>query len=520
MSAGRGAKSIQPSAPNCPRSEMPRSKPRHTQVVGLRCRCLTICLLAFSVLGRPVLVASPYPIREIVSALRLSAPHKADTIDARVSPSVSRDLTRLKRVLLDVIIATVSAADAAIAPPELLQARTIERIEGEGVPVGDEGGFGVISGIRFCRPKEHPDWLIATTSLGIPYGVDTSVYIFETQGGAWKHVLTLESNGYTDISGAQGWLTYYVVSAEPDKRPYLVTAEVTPWPTSVWQALRLRVLGIGERPDKPIVVARRTLSYCLDEPYHIKVHGDRFELIYLSNAVDPALAGFRGVRYLEYRVGEDGAHILSERAMDPDNVMNRWAAEDWRVASRSVLDTALESAQVWHKQFRNGAWACGLRGIRLAERSNDDRRELAALLACTHGHERTPSAYVMMAASNGRFRIASISRFDPDLKQPAGYIVYCAGSAGVTEPIPDSTPAPRSGDDVPARIANDANLHFSIVVNEDGTVGAISIHNWPAKLSDIVMPAVRAVRQWRYKPGLKDGHPAKVSTDVRILFEN
>jgi hypothetical protein len=71
--------------------------------------------------------------------------------------------------------------------------------------------------------------------------------------------LSLESNGYLDISGAQGWLTYDISPSLPSKRPYLVTAEIIPWPTSVWQTLRLKVLRIGEAPDKPVLQPKDTL---------------------------------------------------------------------------------------------------------------------------------------------------------------------------------------------------------------------------------------------------------------------
>ncbi len=388
------------------------------------------------------------------------------------------------------------------------------------MPVGDWGGFGVIAGIHFSRPKEQPDWLIATTSLGIPYGIDTSVYVFEAQSGTWKNVLSVESNGYTEIRGAQGWLTHYVVPSKPGKKPFLVTAEVTPSPTSVWQGLRLRVLRVGPTPDRPVVVAKRSLSYCLDESYHIAVHADRFELIYLAEAVDPELAGFRGVHYLEYRLGEDGASVVHERAIDPYNMMNRWAAENWRVASKSVVETALEPARMWHDKFRISQWACGLSGFKLAERSHGDRTELIAVSECTQGRERTQAAYVTMVVTNGQFRIDSVSASERELNDSAGYIVYNGGGVGVTDPIPDSTPAPRLDGNISAQTANDAKLQFSIVVNEDGTVGTISIDNWPAELSEIVMPAIRSVRQWKYLPGLKEGRPAKVSVHVRILFQS
>ena len=33
------------------------------------------------------------------------------------------------------------------------------------------------------------------------------------------------------------------------------------------------------------------------------------------------------------------------------------------------------------------------------------------------------------------------------------------------------------------------------------------------------MPAIQAVRKWKYRPGVKDGHPAKVAVNVEVVFE-
>ncbi len=379
---------------------------------GVRWRLsLAACLFGLGGVWPTTLgAAPPGSMLAIVSRLRSHVNNVANSTDTRVPPDASRDLKSLKHALLDAILATVSGADVPVAAPELLQARTIERIEAQGVPVGDEGGFGVISGIQFSRPKQQPDWLIATTSLGIPYGIDTSAYVFEAQGGSWKHILSVETNGYAEISGAQGWLTHHVVPGEPRGRPFLVTAEVTPWQTSVWQTLRLRVLRAGPAPDRPIVVTKRSLSYCLDGSYHVAVHTGRFELIYLAEAVDPELGGFRGIHYLEYRLGEGGAQLLHETAIDPYNVMHRWAAASWREASQSVTGTARKSVEAWHGRFRADRISCGLGGIRLGQRSSGDGTELIAVSTCTEKLAPKPVAYATLIAG-GEWAVPDRSGF-------------------------------------------------------------------------------------------------------------
>jgi|SRR3954467_918015 TonB family protein len=66
--------------------------------------------------------------------------------------------------------------------------------------------------------------------------------------------------------------------------------------------------------------------------------------------------------------------------------------------------------------------------------------------------------------------------------------------------------------------ATDATVGISCVVNPDGRVGAATVDASPdPKLNDV---AVRAVRQWRFKPGLKDGKPVAVRIFVALAIEH
>lgn len=498
---------------------------RYPQKLGRLLSHREFALLTLAVAGLlcypGLATASPQPrLREIVSKLRSATPPANQSIETRVPPSVANDLADLKHALRDLIVASASVPGATETNPEVLTSRVIARIEDDGVPVGDGGGFGVISGIDFRRPKEFSSWLIATTRLAIPYGVDTSLYLFELRGGAWKHALTLESNGYEEISGAQGWLTYHVSTAQAGKKPYLVTAEITPWPTSVWQTLRLKVLRIGEEVDRPVILATRSLSYCLDDTYYVSTEADRFSLIYQAEPADRELAGWRGVHYIEYSVGDTKAQVERETVVDPYNLIRKWAAQEWPVASKSVNAANSEIVRAWHQRFRSARWACGLGGTYLSKRTVGDRDELVSISECIQGANTTPAAYVILVAGSGGFRIDSLSTSKPASPEGNGYTIYNAGGPGITDPIPVSQPPVLLPADILADLGTEAHLLLSIVINEDGTVGTVNIRDWPASHSEVVMPTIRAVRRWRYKPGLKDGRPVKVSLPTSVAFEN
>jgi hypothetical protein len=486
-----------------------------------RVRHFASCLVMFAAGSTLLTIASAAgdrPIRQVVSELRRFQGAADREMD--VPPRVRANLTALKHALRDVIVEVAASPDALTVATEVLNARVVERLEREGVPVGDEGGFGAIPKIEFRRPSEYPAWLIGTTSLSIPYGLDTSLYLFEIRGSSWKHVLTLESNGYTTISDAQGWLTYYVAPPAQGQKPYLVAADITPSSASVWQMLRVKVLRIGSTPATPLVLASRRLDYCLDDAYYFSMRANGFGLIYLTSAVDGELAGYRGVHYLEYAVDTNRASRVEEVTIDPYNVIGKWAAEDWLIALRSVDASAREGLRDWHQRFRTDPWACGLGGVGVSHRVDGTREQLLAVAGCTQGGDKAPSAYVVFAAGRRGFQITSISNTKPELPEETGEIIYSAGGPGMTDPALQNSIRPKLPAGVTASGPAPVKVPFRIIVKEDGSVDpAVTVRSWPLSDDRIIVPAISAVRQWKYKPGVVDGHPVKVSINVDVVFE-
>src|ERR1039458_7217680 len=119
---------------------------------------LILFLLANTgLLGQPPQrTARSRSIRDIVSELRRF--HGEENRDSEVPPEVSRNLQALKHGLRDMIIQTLAEPNSATAEPHALATEVIEQLESEDVPVGDSGGYGVISNIEFSRPTEYPSW--------------------------------------------------------------------------------------------------------------------------------------------------------------------------------------------------------------------------------------------------------------------------------------------------------------------------------------------------------------------------
>ena len=64
--------------------------------------------------------------------------------------------------------------------------------------------------------------------------------------------------------------------------------------------------------------------------------------------------------------------------------------------------------------------------------------------------------------------------------------------------------------------ATAATVAMNCIVAQDGTVRTVTIASSPD--SKLNQAAVRALRQWQFKPGMKDGKPVPVRISVELSF--
>ncbi len=450
---------------------------------------------------------------EVVSRLRAFKPEDS----TQVPPAVAGDLTALKHALRDRIVRVAETPGSARTSPRDLTARVIAQLASEDVPVGDTSdGYGAISQIVMWQPPEYHAWLLATTTLSVPYGDDTSVYVFERNGGTWRYVLAAEATGYTKLAGAQGSLRVEVsppgAAGEP---PYLLLTNITPWPTSVWQTLRIEALRAGKSPQSPRVLVRRAESCNINEDYSMSVGPSGFEVIWLAGAVDSDLAGYRGVRYLRYAVTAGGAAPVSDIAFDPIRLVQSWTARPWTAASRLAAPAARTAARPWHRRLRrqNGEdaeWACGLDALRVGK---GDRGELQVEAGCKQGDEEEPEVYLILTPTTRAFRIAAVST-TPVLPEPISRTIYEASTPGLIDAVPLCTIRPK----LPPRVTAVTGFLARVLVIEDGTVESVELLRWPPR-PGLAVPAVEALRRWQWQPARMEGQPVSMSLVVQVEFQ-
>ncbi len=261
-------------------------------------------------------------IKQTVSKLR---DIKTDDMNPNIPLSAKPLLTRLKHQLRDLISETINARNNQQQKPRRLRASIINELKSDGITVeepketvDDENYvetdyvYGDIYNIAIERPATHPDLIVATTTLGICCGEDTSFYIFKNDGAQWKLVLGQETNDYDEISDAHSRFQYSISPPDNSNNFFVVTANVNPWCTSNWQQIRYAVLTLGSGAYEPnTVLSGEDAIYLGDEqPYNIAVRVNGFTLSFDGESnLDEFVSGHS----LKYKIDEGHATLLQSR---------------------------------------------------------------------------------------------------------------------------------------------------------------------------------------------------------------
>jgi protein TonB len=95
--------------------------------------------------------------------------------------------------------------------------------------------------------------------------------------------------------------------------------------------------------------------------------------------------------------------------------------------------------------------------------------------------------------------------------------VYDAKDAGVTLPQPTrQVKAQYTAEAMRQMIEGDVLL--SVVVKADGTVGTVAVKESLDSVYGLDENAVKAMKEWAFKPGTRDGKAVAVRVDVKMKF--
>lgn len=260
-------------------------------------------------------------------------------------------LTSLKHSLCDLITGEIGAhpSDGASA----LQARMTEILGHAGIlhhNLHNGNGYAQVGSVQITQPPGHPNLLAAVTTLDIPCGQDSSLYVYQQAGHAWRLVLAVEANNYSQIDGALSEFQYRVSPSNYNGRWFVVTANVDPWCSSAWHSLHFQVLrpsGSAYHP-KTILATSRFAYEGYNDLDKLAVSAYSFTIVYYtSQSLDAGVLIRIGVD--RYRIVGDRAMRARPLALYPEDFLDLWVDSPWQEAKEWTALTVRSAAQSWHK---------------------------------------------------------------------------------------------------------------------------------------------------------------------------
>ena len=312
------------------------------------------------------LEAQTVKFETVVKQLRKIDTREKGNPSGNVPPAAQRLLPQFKAGLRERIGRTLN--NHYDAPVEEMRALILTDLKRSGVeilngidrggsetPEGDE--FGYVYNITVRQPEKHDDLLAVVTNLTIPCGSDASLTLYKRDGMSWRPILVEEANGYPDITGALGSFQFAVSPPDPEGRWFVVTADVNPWCSSIWQQLRYKVLRPGQDALHPQLLLEENTPVYLnaDPPYRLTLDPQGFQVREVAyQSLDASILTRLHVQ--KYEVSGNRVTRIPPLATAPEDFLDEWMDLKWEDASHWVAASADTSKlQSWHGRLSKPA---------------------------------------------------------------------------------------------------------------------------------------------------------------------
>jgi hypothetical protein len=234
---------------------------------------LTLALLMNFLAGAAAGQATP-PVTgqqepALAEALAKLQAHEDEFAAGRVAPWVRPLITEVKHGMRGLIVEELSRPRPAGEVAAEIRGAILRRFGKTGLRRRKDAGqclycyahgFDVQAELLTRR---RPELLAVVLKIDIPWGDDSSLYVFERRGRAWANVLASEINDYESVEDSQSRFRYRVSPTAADGRWFVVTGSVNNHEASAWHWVRFAALAPSAEggPLRPTVLAheRRTI---------------------------------------------------------------------------------------------------------------------------------------------------------------------------------------------------------------------------------------------------------------------
>ena len=103
----------------------------------------------------------------------------------------------------------------------------------------------------------------------------------------------------------------------------------------------------------------------------------------------------------------------------------------------------------------------------------------------------------------------------PSAQQSSPHPIYRISDDGVKAPVVTREIKPKYTADAMRRKV-EGTVEVDAVILADGTVGDVTVKR--SLDPDLDAEAIRATKQWRFRPGTKDGEPVAVQVSIELTF--
>jgi hypothetical protein len=216
---------------------------------------------------------------------------------------------------------------------------------------------GYLDGVRLAY-LDGGRYLTVETGVGIVCGYDQSAYIYERDSNrAWQLLLQSEQDDYRqdkyspqDIEAIR--VSPASVMSDKPAPPLILTLGISPWCSSNWQGLSIRLWRADSQNPTPAPILYKTTGVYLgsDPIADGRVTNQDLLIQYTNNSIDEA----RFIRpyILHYAItAGDRLTRIAPVALTPEDFVDEWLTSNWRDSAHWSNTHASAALANWHKNL-------------------------------------------------------------------------------------------------------------------------------------------------------------------------
>jgi hypothetical protein len=206
----------------------------------------------------------------------------------------------------------------------------------------DQGHLGEMD-VSFSHPAGEPGWLEMSTDIGIPCGVDQSVYLYEWRNGRWDRRFVLEADAREwDKYGPQNSVDLQVSPAYANGSRLVLTTGWPPACISLWQTLTIKLFRVDAA--QTLLVDRAELANQGEDLFaRLEPSGALIEFGGSSMDTDILIRP----HVLHYSIDQNGARRMEPIALSAQGFAEEWLTRPWA----EIAEWSEPQLAEWHAKL-------------------------------------------------------------------------------------------------------------------------------------------------------------------------